>query len=178
MGHKPVRIAKIYAFRGIDAQQIRWQNFKRWRIDAKTGSKRGPRCPGCRKRKPCFKTDLCKTCYWTSQRKGRPSGPAAPGWKGGRTLTPDQVRLTPQYRAFRRRILKRDKYRCTKCGAERVDGAKLEVDHVVPQAARKDLILDESNARTLCVTCHQGTDTWGNRAKYHRHLERKRRRDG
>lgn len=178
VGHKPVRIAKLYTFRGVTAQQIRWKNYSRWHMDAKSGSKRGPRCPTCRKQRPCFKTEQCRRCYYDTRRKGRPSGPDAPSWRGGVTLTPDKIRLTPRYKRFRKAVLQRDQYRCVECGVSKEDGAKLEVDHIKSQAERPDLIFDFSNVRTLCVQCHMKTDTWGNKARLHRAERRRKRREG
>ncbi len=50
-------------------------------------------------------------------------------------------------------VLKRDDYRCVKCGARPPD-VELEVDHIVPVsgAGTNDL----ANLRTLCRPCNQG----------------------
>jgi len=50
-------------------------------------------------------------------------------------------------------VLKRDHYRCVKCGARPPD-VVLEVDHIVPvsRAGTNDL----ANLRTLCRPCNQG----------------------
>lgn len=50
-------------------------------------------------------------------------------------------------------VLKRDDYRCIKCGARPPD-VELEVDHIVPvsRAGTNDL----ANLRTLCHSCNQG----------------------
>ena len=165
LGHKPQAIASLYAFRGLDAQQIRWRNFSRWKIDAKTGSARGPRCPSCRKRKPAYRRNKCRECYLASQRVGMRSGPDAPGWKGGRTLVPERVRQTAKYRSFRLKMLKRAGRQCAKCKIHERDGVKLELDHIQPIAARPDLIFDEGNVRILCELCHRRTSTWGSNAK-------------
>jgi hypothetical protein len=55
---------------------------------------------------------------------------------------------------LRWRILERDGFRCTYCGAGAADGAQLEVDHVVPHSAGgSDL---EANLTTACATCNNG----------------------
>jgi hypothetical protein len=51
-------------------------------------------------------------------------------------------------------ILKRDNYKCAICGKGAEDGAKLEVDHIVPVA--KWGRTEESNLRTLCKPCNRG----------------------
>ena len=53
------------------------------------------------------------------------------------------------WRRLRRRILDRDGYRCTACGA----ASRLEVDHIVPVAAGGEAY-DPDNLRTLCRSCH------------------------
>ena len=171
-GHKPQRIAAYYGFRGLDAKRIGWRNFSRWHIDAKEGSRRGPRCPACRKRKPCFKAKYCKTCYYDSRRLGRRVGPRHHAWKGGITLTEEYVRLSPEYERFRDYVLARDKGRCVVCDADSADGVPVQVDHIIPQVARPDLRLEPWNARTLCSSCHKKTETYGIAAKYYRYLFR------
>lgn len=64
----------------------------------------------------------------------------------------------------RRRIIKRDGRRCTRCGStpgpafeggiRRQLARRLEVDHIKPVALFPDLEFDDSNLRTLCHACH------------------------
>ena len=56
---------------------------------------------------------------------------------------------TRRGRAFRRRVLERDRWRCTSCGAARV----LEAHHIVPIEDGGDP-WDMDNAATLCRGCH------------------------
>ena len=51
-------------------------------------------------------------------------------------------------------ILRRDNYRCLICGRTANDGAKLEVDHIVPVS--KGGKTTDSNLQTLCRDCNQG----------------------
>ena len=51
-------------------------------------------------------------------------------------------------------ILKRDNFRCQLCGATAQEGAKLNVDHIVPVAKGGKTIA--SNLRTLCDRCNMG----------------------
>lgn len=51
-------------------------------------------------------------------------------------------------------ILKRDNYTCQICGAAAKDGAKLEVDHIIPVS--KGGKTEKSNLQTLCVRCNRG----------------------
>ena len=51
-------------------------------------------------------------------------------------------------------ILRRDHYRCQICGRRQSDGAKLEVDHIIP-VSKGGKTVDE-NLQTLCHECNQG----------------------
>lgn len=51
-------------------------------------------------------------------------------------------------------ILRRDHYKCQICGRSQSDGAKLEVDHIIP-VSKGGKTVDE-NLQTLCHECNQG----------------------
>lgn len=51
-------------------------------------------------------------------------------------------------------ILKRDGFKCQICGRTQADGAKLEVDHIIPVSKGGKTIDD--NLQTLCHECNQG----------------------
>ncbi len=51
-------------------------------------------------------------------------------------------------------VLKRDKYKCVICGASASDGAKLEVDHIIPISKGGQTTID--NLQTLCMSCNRG----------------------
>ncbi len=59
--------------------------------------------------------------------------------------------MTP---SLRYRVLQRDMFRCVLCGASSADGAKLEVDHIIPIS--KGGKTEFSNLRTLCQDCNRG----------------------
>ncbi len=59
--------------------------------------------------------------------------------------------LTP---SLRFEILKRDNYTCQICGRTQKEGAKLEVDHIVPVA--KGGKTEPDNLQTLCWDCNRG----------------------
>lgn len=54
------------------------------------------------------------------------------------------------------KILKRDNFRCAKCGANPKEdkSVKLEIDHVIPVA--KGGLSKIDNLQTLCYKCNQG----------------------
>lgn len=60
----------------------------------------------------------------------------------------------PDWRARRRRVLRRDDYTCRACGlrSTRVDDISFDVDHVVPKSDGGSHALD--NLQTLCPPCH------------------------
>jgi hypothetical protein len=51
-------------------------------------------------------------------------------------------------------VLKRDGYRCVMCGATATEGAKLQVDHILPRSKGGKAVLD--NLQTLCDRCNRG----------------------
>ncbi|HAU38803.1 MAG TPA: HNH endonuclease [Phycisphaerales bacterium] len=53
-------------------------------------------------------------------------------------------------------VLKRDKYRCSKCGASPSSdhAVNLEVDHIIPVAEGGSNNIE--NLQTLCRRCNQG----------------------
>lgn len=56
--------------------------------------------------------------------------------------------------AKRYEILKRDHFCCQICGRTQSDGAKLEVDHIIPVSKGGKTV--NENLRTLCHECNQG----------------------
>lgn len=68
------------------------------------------------------------------------------------------LRGSVQYAEWRTAVFERDGYTCQDCGQH---GGKLNADHIKPFAHFPDLRFDLSNGRTLCVSCHRQTDTYG-----------------
>ena len=89
--------------------------------------------------------------------KWYPANDKNPSWKGGVTSDSLKIRNSEKYKLFRKSILERDCYTCQEC--EQV-GGNLQVDHIKPFAYFPDLRFEESNTRTLCVSCHKKTDTY------------------
>lgn len=84
-------------------------------------------------------------------------------YRGGLTSINDKVRNTMEYKLWRERVFKRDKYTCKFCGARNGNGKNiyLEADHIQPFSKFKDLRFDVGNGRTLCRPCHLNTETHG-----------------
>lgn len=57
-------------------------------------------------------------------------------------------------RAMRYDVLRRDGFRCVKCGRGREDGVKLHVDHFKPVSRGGKSVMD--NLQTLCEDCNCG----------------------
>lgn len=95
-----------------------------------------------------------------------------PNWNGGVTTLYKQIRETIQYKQWRKACFERDDYTCKFCGQR---GGDLHVDHITTYAsiiAKCQIISveetigctelwDVGNGRTLCITCHRNTDTYG-----------------
>lgn len=57
-------------------------------------------------------------------------------------------------RAMRYDVLRRDGFRCVKCGRGREDGVKLHADHIKPVSRGGKSVI--SNLQTLCEDCNCG----------------------
>ena len=60
-------------------------------------------------------------------------------------------RKSPEYEAFRKKVLIRDKYKCQKCGRIR---ARFQVHHIKGYTQFPQFRLDVENALTYCSKCH------------------------
>lgn len=93
-----------------------------------------------------------------------------PSWKGG--ITPQHVfiRKSKEYKIWRKAVFERDNYTCVWCGDRQKAGHQvtLQADHIKPFAYYPELRFAIDNGRTLCVSCHRKTDTFGHKAHNHR----------
>lgn len=103
-------------------------------------------------------------------------GSKHPNWKGGISSIYKRYRRVTKYKEWRTKCYERDDYTCQICTAR---GVELNVDHIKPFA----LILKENNintieqlyackelwaldnGRTLCISCHRQTETYGGGTK-------------
>lgn len=81
-------------------------------------------------------------------------------WNGGITPISVQIRKSREYKIWRKTVFEKDDYICQSCSRK---GGKLHADHIKPFFLFKELRLEISNGRTLCVDCHRQTETYGNK---------------
>lgn len=111
------------------------------------------------------------------RRLGKPNylfrGENNPRWNGGTTSENYKIRGSLEMKEWKRKVLRRDNFTCQWCGKI---GGKLQVDHIVPFVFVKKeaelfnepkIIFDIDNGRTLCISCHQKTDTYMFKASKH-----------
>lgn len=89
-------------------------------------------------------------------------GDKSPHWKGGITPVNEKIRKSIEYKIWREAVFKRDNYTCVFCGDSK---SYLNADHIKPFALYPELRFAIDNGRTLCVSCHRNTPTYGNRKK-------------
>ncbi len=67
--------------------------------------------------------------------------------------TDAHIRITtsPEYKAWREKILGRDESACVMCGSRQ----KLQAHHLKPRTAHPELTFDLANGITLCKPCHR-----------------------
>ncbi len=108
----------------------------------------------------------------SKKRKGVPN-PAVAGekshfWKGGVTPKHRAIRTSLRYRLWRTSVFERDDFTCQICKAR---GVQLQADHIKPFATFPALRFDIDNGRTLCVSCHRKTDTYGCKTNFSSQLK-------
>lgn len=79
-------------------------------------------------------------------------------WKGGLTKEHARIRKSVHYKIWRESVFKRDNYTCVFC---KKIGGTLNADHIKPFAIYSELRFSIDNGRTLCVSCHRKTETFG-----------------
>jgi len=57
---------------------------------------------------------------------------------------------SPEYAKARRDALRRDKYKCRKCGSNK----RMQVHHIRPYHSNPSLLCDLNNLISLCLKCH------------------------
>ncbi len=116
-----------------------------------------------KKGKPAFNKG--KKSPYPAWNKGKPNpmfmGDKNPRWKGGITSENKKARETIEVQQWRKDVFERDNYTCQECKQR---GGKLHAYHIKPFVTFPELRTDLTNGRTLCVSCHRNTPTYGSKA--------------
>ncbi len=99
-----------------------------------------------------------KKGYWAGKKRPETTGENNSAWKGGITSIHTKIRMSLEYRLWRKSVFERDNYTCIWCGQV---GGKLQVDHIKPFADYPELRFAIDNGRTLCENCHKTTNSYG-----------------
>ncbi|MEK6881082.1 MAG: NUMOD3 domain-containing DNA-binding protein [Nanoarchaeota archaeon] len=104
-----------------------------------------------------------------------------PNYKGGITPITKRIRHCFKYKAWQNQCFKRDNYNCVFCKVKLGNGISYNIDHIIPfsyilktlktwtdefnldlyeSALKFEPFWDINNGRTLCVPCHQRTETY------------------
>jgi HNH endonuclease len=110
------------------------------------------KCVHCRKkflgrstRKFCSR--YCKNKWQEDNTKGSNNS----NWRNGVTIEREIARKTKEYQRWRRKVIKRDNYKCRTCGRK---SKGLNAHHIKPFATYVKLRYDVDNGITYCPRCH------------------------
>lgn len=84
-------------------------------------------------------------------------------WQGGITPKNLAIRMTLEYKQWRKAVFERDDYTCQLCGKR--GRGELHVDHIKSFSKHPELRFSLDNGRTLCIDCHKTTENYGQKAK-------------
>lgn len=98
-------------------------------------------------------------------KKGLYLGNKHPNWQGGITPINQKIKNSIEYKLWRLSVFERDKFTCVLCGAK---GVYLNADHIKPFSLFPKLRFNINNGRTLCVPCHEKTDTFKGRIRHYK----------
>lgn len=96
----------------------------------------------------CLKADIARERF-REMSKGQ-VGDAHPNWQGGISCERSRVGSTRAYKEWRRRVLNRDGWACTKCGGQK----RLQVHHLDNFRDYPELRMVDGNGAALCKSCH------------------------
>lgn len=94
---------------------------------------------------------------WNEKNRRFMVGEKNGNWRGGITPINQKIRNSTGYKLWREAVFERDNWTCMWCGQV---GGSLNADHIKPFSLFPELRLAIDNGRTLCVKCHETTDTY------------------
>lgn len=109
-----------------------------------------------------YRRDTSRFCSISCHSKAK-VGLNAANWQGGKTDEATLIRTSLSYKEWRLAIFQRDGFACVRCGD--ATGGNLQADHIKPFALYPELRLELDNGRTLCMSCHKATGTYGSRTR-------------
>ena len=80
-------------------------------------------------------------------------------YKGGKGPIRRRLMQQDEYKQWRKQVFERDNYSCVLCGVSGSNSV-LHADHIKPWSSHEDLRYVVSNGRTLCIGCHEKTDSF------------------
>lgn len=146
-----MRDSKGRFLKGNPAPKTAFKKGVHYSLKTEFKSKGGlPKCKDCGKKLTNYDAIFCKLHV--------KAGDRSPSWKGGITTINYRLRRSTRYKLWRKAVYERDNYTCQICFKI---GGELNADHIKPWALYPELRFDLNNGRTLCVSCHRRTETWG-----------------
>jgi hypothetical protein len=94
-------------------------------------------------------------------------GKLNPNWKGGISPINTSIRMSMEYKLWRKSVFERDNYTCVWCGTKqgwnKITKKQniIQADHIKPFCNYPELRFAIDNGRTLCDVCHKTTETYG-----------------
>ncbi len=80
-------------------------------------------------------------------------------YKGAKGTMRHRLMQQDEYKQWRKAVFERDNYRCVLCGKSGSE-TYLQADHIKSWANHEESRYDVSNGRTLCISCHENTDSF------------------
>ena len=99
---------------------------------------------------------------WNKGLKGFRAGSLHHNWQGGITSDNDKARNSLELKLWKKAVFERDDYTCVWCHKR---GGRLNADHILPFCLFPEKRVDINNGRTLCISCHQKTNTFAGRVR-------------
>lgn len=125
---------------------------------ARTGIKRPPFSAEWRRKLGLASKGIKRSLEFRKKVSDSKKGSKSHLWQGGKTAESKIIRESWEYRLWRENVFKRDNWTCQICKKR---GVRLNADHIKPFSKYPEFRFDLNNGRTLCISCHRKTDTFG-----------------